>query len=489
MSLYGGLHLAFGRCRFQRAQPPFQHPIATLSASATVFAPPVLVALKTDEPAQDKNEDNSQGWSKKIKPPPMILDEDVNGFKGKPNNKRKGGAGKKNRKNKRQDPVNIWDPYEQYDPKRPNDYNEYKIWQAKERMERMERSRKRGRASGSQYTNSDYSDDDRPKKTGRYDDDDDHYYDRPAPVSQDMNGEEAYQRRLAMSQGLAAPRRTPPPLNETGEEAYQRRLALSMASDPPPPPPTVPPPEPTRQPSPPELAYNPFAPRSAPPPPPPGGPPDLASEAAKRAAAIQAKLNNALRQSTAEGSPAAPSEESPKVESGTFAERYMQKFGHKEGHGLGTDGRGIVNALSVEQTVNPGTKAKGIKTGRIVNDNEDHRAKEDRERYGDQSRVVVLTNIIDPSEAGDDELRQDIGEECGKTGAVERVVVHLVQPTPREEGEAVRVFVAFVSVPGAWETVKKMDGRFFGGRTVRARYFPLNLWNKGALDAPIYTRA
>lgn len=174
--------------------------------------------------------------------------------------------------------------------------------------------------------------DDSRKESPPYQEDDD--YDRPrgigasasVPMKLDMTGDEAYQRRLAMSKGLApavseAPKLSPgvpppsfqPPTSliagdeelnasgvahpraETGEEAYLRRLAMSQGRQPDPTPAFPPPaPAPVVAPEPPTLAYNPFAPPSAVPPPPSAIPPSVTDDRVRSsreaAAAIAAKL-------------------------------------------------------------------------------------------------------------------------------------------------------------------------------------------------------
>jgi len=63
----------------------------TISSTAVVFAPPSLIDTTPDSVAISTNAQHeqslaatssqTQGWGKKVKPPSMVLDEDVNGYK------------------------------------------------------------------------------------------------------------------------------------------------------------------------------------------------------------------------------------------------------------------------------------------------------------------------------------------------------------------------------------------------------------------------
>jgi splicing factor 45 len=200
----------------------------------------------------------------------------------------------------------------------------------------------------------------------------------------------------------------------------------------------------------------------------------------------------------------------------------MAKWGHKDGQGLGASSSGMIEPLTVEKAKaakaqkGPGAapspiggigSKEGSKVAKIVNKHEDERTREERMKFGEPSTVVVLSNMVGLEDADDDDLRDEIGtrsiqynkhplvnnpcsnsytgDECSKHGVVNRVVVHTVNPLPPNPDDAVRIFVQFDGPVAAWKTVRELDGRFFGGRTVRARYFPERTFAMHQLDAPL----
>jgi splicing factor 45 len=162
---------------------------------------------------------------------------------------------------------------------------------------------------------------------------------------------------------------------------------------------------------------------------------DLAlAEKRKALAAIAAKF------ATLPGSTSAP-EPFEEIEGESFAEKMMRKWGHKEGRGLGSKGEGITTALSVEhveaQPKNPAqmskrqlakqkaaaANAKNRKWvqhskahGKIVNADLEGKRNEEKERYGEASRVICLVGIVDDVDDIDEDLADEFGEECSKHG-------------------------------------------------------------------------
>ncbi|GAA5903753.1 uncharacterized protein JCM6883_005103 [Sporobolomyces salmoneus] len=491
-----------------------------------------------------------------------------------------------------------------YDPARPCDYAGYKthvkLMRAQRRLEREEEERQRRRREGSGSGSSYYSEDeederedyrDEPTKRARYfapptsyDDegpsafppptDSDATPFTPAPSlaapSREETADEAYARRVAMSNPVA------PKREETGDEAYQRRLALSQrpppsfaaaereepvshrgiggglgsnsapstsrAPAPPsfitssfvPPtsfvpsttvapsslPPTIPPPPPGFIPPPS------FASQSQPPPPPPDVPSvptppsnaegsssavDAAAARAREIAARLSKLGGAfsagppLAQTTTSSAPtfqpaqASASSETAEPDNRPFAERMMSKYGWTSGKGLGASESGMTTALSVsrpspsapklsraqkkkqkhfgiEGTQEVASKGGMAAKNNVIDSSRTGRAEErNKEMGGEPSRVVLLENICGPNEV-DDELPGEIAEEANKLGVVERCAVVIVPFEEEEVGEAgereeVRVFLVMSGLAGAYNAVRSFEGRFFGGRTVRARYY------------------
>lgn len=383
-----------------------------------------------------------------------------------------------------------WDA--DYDPQMPNDYGAWKDVvrdrrQAVRRMEEQRRHRNdyddrswgRSGANDNRWSDRRYREDDEEEKL--YLSPPPQSYDPPSSVLQPpqpesssrqpapATGEEAYQRRQAMS----------------GEEAYQRRLAMSQSAaggQPPPPQP--------------QGAGSEFPPARSPGAP-PGPPPafvdrtvisDDASARQSAAAAIAARLAKSAPAREETSGHADPSDSTPAGGSGDFAERLMAKWGHVAGQGLGAEGnQGRTEALVMEkvggndgahkrrnfqrdewgETVASGATNSSMARGRYVG--KDPRAEADLERYGQPSEVVLLQDMIASQEDIDDSLPEEISAECSRHGIVERVAI--VPPT--------RIFVIFTGMAGAWKCVRELDGRFFAGRKVKASYYSRRAFESG----------
>ena len=171
----------------------------------------------------------------------------------------------------------------------------------------------------------------------------------------------------------------------------------------------------------------------------------------------------------------------------TFAERFMQKHGWKEGEGLGAQKSGITQALSLEKTDSG--------DGQIMNSNEGRYDQISREMYGEPSNTIVLLNAVEADDI-DDDLSNDIADECSKHGTVQRVVVHVTDSIyPVRILVKVCIFLSkilfllmyfqFSGPVGAYKNVRELNGRYFGGKQVIAKYYPTSAFDKGNYDVSI----
>ncbi|XP_052865767.1 splicing factor 45 [Anopheles cruzii] len=167
----------------------------------------------------------------------------------------------------------------------------------------------------------------------------------------------------------------------------------------------------------------------------------------------------------------------------SVAAKIMAKYGFKDGQGLGKQEQGMAVALQVEKTSKRG--------GRIVHEKDipatdsttpgSEPAPGSPSRTGSNqepsiteimkspSKVVLLRNMVGPGDV-DDELEPEVKDECNtKYGDVVTVVIHEVVNVVPEE--TVRIFVEFKRMESAIKAVVDLNGRFFGGRQVRAGFY------------------
>ena len=77
-----------------------------------------------------------------------------------------------------------------------------------------------------------------------------------------------------------------------------------------------------------------------------------------------------------------------------------------------------------------------------------------------------------PTGEVDDNLDDEIGQECSKYGQISRITIFEVTEPGYDPEQAVRIFVEFQRMESATKALIDLEGRFFGGRTVRAMFFP-----------------
>ncbi|KAM6962005.1 splicing factor 45 isoform 1-T1 [Tautogolabrus adspersus] len=174
---------------------------------------------------------------------------------------------------------------------------------------------------------------------------------------------------------------------------------------------------------------------------------------------------------------------------GTVAHKIMQKYGFKEGQGLGKHEQGLSTALSVEKTSKrggkiiigdaaekPGSSQSGVAEASgggfsAADSSKKSDANPLTEILKNPTKVVLLRNMVGPGEV-DEDLEGETKEECEKYGKVVKCVIFEIAEVM--DDEAVRIFLEFERVESAIKAVVDLNGRYFGGRVVKACFYNLD---------------
>ncbi|XP_039951413.1 splicing factor 45 [Bactrocera neohumeralis] len=183
----------------------------------------------------------------------------------------------------------------------------------------------------------------------------------------------------------------------------------------------------------------------------------------------------------------------------SVAAKIMAKYGFKDGQGLGKQEQGMSMALQVEKTSKrggriihekdvflppplapnsppasmapPATPAPNTPSLTLAQAVDEVAPSEPSitEIMKEPSKVVLLRNMVGPGDV-DEDLEPEVKDECNtKYGDVANVIIHEAFGTTPEE--AVKIFVEFKRIESAIKAVVDLNGRFFGGRQVRAGFY------------------
>lgn len=339
-------------------------------------------------------------------------DDDVNGFYGGGEKRQRGG--RKRRKKNREEYAAVQDWDDIYDPSRPNNYDEYKHSDEKVREVREWKDRLYAHRLARKSISDKDSEEDEPFRPQMNSTDKQPSYflkiltefidqfappsnysfapppmesppPQPAPLANDVTGDDAYSRRMRISQA------DPPP---TSQSSNVESLVGVISRAP--------------------VRYN-----------LPPAPSELPASEAELESALAEEENQPQDDQEHEAAEDEPRSRRPGQKG--FAERLMSKYGWTKGTGLGAEGTGIINPLRVQvekRKKKPDSEGGGFAdpkgVGKIIGGRK-KAVNADVGKFGVMSEVVVLRGMVDGMNleeevegSGDGGLMQEIGDECGE---------------------------------------------------------------------------
>lgn len=100
-----------------------------------------------------------------------------------------------------------------------------------------------------------------------------------------------------------------------------------------------------------------------------------------------------------------------------------------------------------------------------------------------KSTVMVLRNMVGPEDI-DDDLEGEVMEECGKYGAVNRVIIYQERQGDEDDAEIiVKIFVEFSDADEMNKAIQALNNRWFAGRKVVAELYDQERFNNNDLSA------
>mmetsp|Transcript_66903 Transcript_66903/g.143051 ORF Transcript_66903/g.143051 Transcript_66903/m.143051 type:complete len:319 (+) Transcript_66903:2-958(+) len=174
----------------------------------------------------------------------------------------------------------------------------------------------------------------------------------------------------------------------------------------------------------------------------------------------------------------------PEPKEDDFATKMLKKMGWKEGSGLGKEGQGMAAPLIMKKTdTRTGTIVEGAEKRAAptpaAGQPEAKQAKAGTTLNRPPTKVLLLNNLVGAGEV-DEDLEGETAEEAGKYGKLKRCAIKEMKGLP--DDQAVRIFLEYERVEDATKALVDMNGRYFGGRVVKAVFYDEQRYYSGDLD-------